>query len=369
MIAITLVPGIGWRRLPAIIDMPRMRRHDSSPMEAQLARYLEAKLPAPSVQVSNLFRIPGGASRETWMFDATWAEAGGSKSESFVVRKDPPASLLETDREVEYAFYSAFAGTRVPVPAMRWLEPDASIIGGPFFIMDRILGCESGTRVILAPPYQEMQPEIARNMYEILAAISTFDWRGSPAERVSKVPTADTAWRQELDHWEGIINEQELSPQPIIRAAIRWLRANPPPPAPRLSVVHGDYRVGNFLYQADGSIHGIVDWEMAHIGDPIEDVAWSFNQAWHWGKDGRPGGIVDRETAIQTWERASGLTCDRVALHWWEVFSQVKAQGIWLTGARSFQEGRTNELILALVSYNLINAQDQFFLQTTGRLQ
>ncbi|MCZ7575865.1 MAG: phosphotransferase family protein [Dehalococcoidia bacterium] len=337
-------------------------------MEAQLAHYLEARLPAEHVRVSNLSRIPGGASRETWMFDASWHDGGEEKVEAFVLRKDPPASLLETDREAEYAFYSTFWGSKVPVPRMRWLEPDASILGGPFFIMDRILGCESGPRVIIAPPFTDVQPEIARNMYEILAVISTLDWEGSPAARVAEAPTPATAWEKELGHWERIINEQELSPQPIMRGAIRWLRANPPPPAQRIGVVHGDYRVGNFLYQADGSIHGIVDWEMAHFGDPIEDLAWSFNESWQWTKDGRPGGIVDRETAIAHWERASGLTADRAALHWWEVFSHVKCQGIWLTGARSFQEGRTNELILPLVAYTLINGQDQYLLRTMGRI-
>src|SRR5690606_10192691 len=163
--------------------------------------------------------------------------------------------------------------------------PDNTILGGPFFIMDRILGCEANTRTILAPPYLQVQPEIARNMYEILGAIASFDWRGTPAERVSEAPTAETAWKKELAHWEGIIDAQELSPRPVMRAAIRWLRANPPPPAQRISGVHGDYRVGNFLYKDDGSIRGIVDWEMAHLGDPIEDLAWSFNQSWQWAKD------------------------------------------------------------------------------------
>jgi aminoglycoside phosphotransferase (APT) family kinase protein len=337
-------------------------------MEAPLAKYLEAKLPAENVRVTNLSRIPGGASRETWMFDATWGGDGEEHAQSFVVRKDPPASLLETDRETEYAFYSAFWNTKVPVPRMRWLEPDASIIGGPFFIMDRILGCEGSTRATQAPPYLAVQAQLAENMYDILGAIATFDWRGSEVERVAEAPTVDTAWRKELDHWEGIINAQEISPQPLIRAAIRWLRANPPPPAQRITVVHGDYRVGNFLYQQDGSIHGIVDWEMAHLGDPVEDLAWSFNESWWWAKDGRPGGIVEKERAIALWERASGLKADPKALFWWEVFCHVKCQGIWITGARSFQEGRSNELILALVAYNLINGQDQSLLRTLGRL-
>lgn len=337
-------------------------------VEDAIARYLASRLGADDVTVTGLLRIPGGASRETWMFDAAWTEQGQPRAAAFVLRKDPPASLLDTDREAEYAFYSAFSGSDVPVPRMRWLENDPSILGGPFFIMDRILGCEASTARIIAPPYTAVHDRLAENMYRILAAIATFEWRGTPIERVARIPTPETAWQVELKHWERILTEQELSPQPVMRAAIRWLRANPPPPAARISVVHGDYRVGNFLYREDGSIHGIVDWEMAHLGDPLEDLAWSFNQSWHWAKDGRPGGIVDRDTAIATWERYSGIPVDRAALHWWEVFSHVKCQGIWVTGARSFQEGRTNELILPMVAYSLINAQDQYLLRTLGRM-
>ena len=303
------------------------------------------------------------------MFDAAWRARGKDESASFILRKDPPASLLETDRELEYAFYSTFAGSTVPVPAMRWLENDPTVLGGAFFIMDRVLGCESGTAVILEPRFRVLHDVIASRMYEILGAIANFEWRGTPAERVSRVPAADAAWKQELDHWEAIIDAQELSPQPIVRAGIRWLRAHPPAPAQRVSVVHGDYRVGNFLYQGDGSIHAIVDWEMAHIGDPLEDLAWSFNESWQWARDGKPGGIVDRETAIGLWERFSGMRADREALHWWEVFSNVKAQGIWLTGARSFQEGRTGELIMPVVALRIpgINGQDESMLRSLGR--
>jgi aminoglycoside phosphotransferase (APT) family kinase protein len=337
-------------------------------MEDRIAAYLQTKLPAAEVRVSNLSRIPGGASRETWMFDATWDSEGGEQFQAFVIRIDPPASLLNTDREAEFAFYSSFWGTSVPVPRMRWLEPDGSILGGPFFVMDRVLGCDSSTRSPQLPPLLALQDRMAENMYGILAAIHTFDWRDSPAAAVAEAPAPEAVWSKELAHWEAIIDAEEISPQPIVRAGIRWLRANPPPPAQRISVVHGDYRVGNFLYQPDASIHAIVDWEMAHLGDPIEDLAYSFNESWQWAnKDGRPGGIVERAKAIELWETASGLKADPVAVHWWDVFTNVKLQGIWVTGARSFQEGRSNELILASIGFHLTNGQDQALLRTIGR--
>jgi aminoglycoside phosphotransferase (APT) family kinase protein len=134
-----------------------------------------------------------------------------------------------------------------------------------------------------------------------------------------------------------------------------------------VTAVHGDYRTGNFLYRLDGQIHGIVDWEMAHVGDPVEDIAWSFMEAWEWARNGLKGGIIAADEALRAYEAASGRTVNREALHWWTVFSGVKGQAIWLTGTRSFQEGRSGELVLPVTSYWLTNFQDEIILRTLGR--
>ena len=337
-------------------------------MEDALAQYLAPRLDAASgVSISHLLRIPGGASRETWMFKAVWQSEAGRQSQEFILRKDPPASLLDTDREAEYAFYSSFMGSAVPVPRMRWLERDASVFGGPFFIMERITGAETAPRMLQEPQYVAVHPVIARHMYETLGAIATFDWQPTDIARVTEAPTVETSWSKELGHWERIIDENQLSPQPIARAAIRWLRANPPAPAQRISVVHGDYRVGNFLYTTKGDITGVLDWEMAHLGDPLEDLAWSFNETWQYGGDGRTGGITTVDEACRIWSAASGFTVDAHSLRWWRTFSDVKCQAIWLTGTKTSQEGRSDELILAVIAYRLINAQDQSLLRSLGR--
>lgn len=330
-------------------------------MESKLAGYLTPRLEAEGgVAISNLFRIPGGASRETWMFDAAWRARGESHSAPFILRKDPPASLVESEREVEYAFYRAFEGTSVPVPKMRWLELGPEPMGAPFFIMDRItVGETSAQNLAAGPQYAGSRAMIGRRMYEVLADIHTADWSHTDVPKVVTPPTLETCWAEALEYWEGMIDANELSPQPVMRAAIRWLRTNPPPPAQRVSVVHGDYRVGNFLYSKEG-IHGVLDWEMAHLGDPIEDVAWAMHEIWH--RD-----MISREECIATYEKASGLKVSPEALHWWDVFTAVKAQGIWLTGAKSFNDGRSSELILAYAAYLLINRSDEAVLKSLGR--
>ncbi|MBS0334182.1 MAG: phosphotransferase, partial [Proteobacteria bacterium] len=141
----------------------------------------------------------------------------------------------------------------------------------------------------------------------------------------------------------------------------------PPPPAQKLSVVHGDYRTGNFLFDEAGEIHGVLDWEMAHLGDPLEDLAWGFNPIWRFGR-GLPGGLLSKPEAIAIWERASGLRADPKALHWWELFNCVKGQGIWVGSARAFIDGGNREPIMVYPAWWLMNAQDRAILEVMGKL-
>jgi aminoglycoside phosphotransferase (APT) family kinase protein len=339
--------------------------------EAAVTRYLAARLhDAHAVEITRLYRIPGGASRETWSVDLRWLEGSGKRREQgFIIRRDPEASLVQdSDRRVEFDFYRSFADSAVPVPRPLFLEADPAWLERPFFVMERIDGCESQFQALLDPGFAPHRAALARRMYEILADIATTPIDALPATESSPVPPPDGCWRRALDYWEGVIDGNEIDPQPIVRAGIRWLRRHPPPAAQRVSVVHGDYRTGNFLYRG-AEIHAILDWEMAHFGDPLEDLGWSFMPAWQWARDGKAGGIVDEADALRVWEARSGLRVDPEALRWWKVFSCVKAQGIWLTGAREFAEGRAQDIMLAFTSYWLINAQDRFLLAALGRIE
>ena len=339
-------------------------------LESAVQQYLARRIPdGRDLRVTHVHRIPGGASRETFSIDAAWnAPDGGELQRGFIFRRDPPSSLLlDSDRRLEFAFYRSFEATSVPVPKALWLEEEPGDLERPFFVMERIDGCDSSFQKIADPSFAPHRAGLGQRMYEILADIATRPLEGLPATEVTEVPRAADCWRRELDYWERIVGTSEMEPQPIVRAGIRWLRRNPPPPPPRVTVVHGDYRTGNFLFTTE-EIHGILDWEMAHFGDPLEDLAWSFMPAWHWTKDGKAGGLLDRDEAVRIWEKRSGLRVDTGALHWWDVFSCVKAQAIWLTSAREFAEGRATDLVMAFTSYWLINSQDRYLLDAMGKL-
>lgn len=341
-------------------------------LAARFARYVEYRLEgATDARVESMERIHGGASRETYRVRVSYAQNGGSEriERGLILRRDPPGSLIETERANEFYAYGAFHGGEVPVPRPLWLEEETEWLERPFFVMEEIRGCESSPQALLLPPYAEHIEGIAEQKWTILGAIARAEPGAVGLAEAMDWVEPERCWSRELEYWEGVIDQDALEPQPIGRAAIRWLRRNPPPPPGRIHVVHGDYRTGNFLVDTDGMIRGILDWEMAHLGDPLEDLAWSLNRIWCWARDDRVGGLVPRERAIAIWERSSGLSADPAALHWWELFSSVKGLAIWLSGGREYRDGTSKDPILGLTAWWLTNSQDRAILETLGRLK
>ena len=338
------------------------------PLEPRVAAYIAGRMPdASDVTVSGLERISGGASRETYRFRLSYRQGGKRHERRLILRRDPPASLIDTERRIEFAAYRAFHGSAVPVPEMLWLEEQDAALDHPFFIAEELAGFQAAPQLLFAGGYEAVLPRLAERKWTILGEIAKADPAALGLTGVMEAPALDACWRRELDHWEHVFDTDEAEPQPIARAAIRWLRANPPPPAQKLSVVHGDYRTGNFLYDEAGEIHGVLDWEMAHLGDPLEDLAWGFNPVWEFGR-GLAGGLVPQDQAIAVWRRASGLIVDAAALHWWILFNCVKGQGIWVGSARAFLDGGNRDPILAYAAWWLLNAQDRSILKVMGKL-
>lgn len=158
------------------------------------------------------------------------------------------------------------------------------------------------------------------------------------------------------------MSENELHPSPITHAAARWLRDHPPPPPSKLALVHGDYRTGNFLYDENGILRAVLDWEMAHLGDPLEDLAWSLDPRQNVDRRGLAGGLLPHAQAIDFWKRASGQRIDAEAFRWWQVFSAFKALAIWLLSARTFHEGLDKRPVHARIGWLLVERQQRVLL-------
>lgn len=323
-----------------------------SDLSERLSRYL-SDLRKEVVAVENLSRIPGGASRETYRFDAV-ARAG---RQGMILRRDPPDSLIDTDRRLEYLAYQSFHPLGIPTPQPIALEEGLEALERPFFLMSRVDGGAAASP--FAPdPYGEHAAAIGEQFFSILGRIAAADPASLPLGKAAEVPAAGQCWRRELDHWERELDKDELFPQPIARAAIRWMRRNPPPPAQKLSVVHGDYRSGNFLHDGAGRILAILDWEMCHIGDPLEDLAWAIDPLWCHFETERVSGMLPRTDAIDRWERASGLTADPTALAWWEMFNSFKGLTIWISAAKAYRDGGGRDPVLGFSGWYTARRHD-----------
>ncbi len=317
-------------------------------LSEKFAAYAAGRLPEyRNLKVTHIQRIHGGASRQTYALDVRYESETGTVCRGLILRRDPPESLIDTEREIEFAALASVHGKNgLPVPDALILETDLSVLGAPFFVMERI---ESGAPLnpFKLSDVDALRPHIGQQFFQHLGAIAAIPVAGTPLESAIEVPGLDACWRRELDYWTEQIRTNARQPEPVAEAAIRHLYRHPPPPAQRVSIVHGDYRSGNFLCDENGHITALLDWEMAHIGDPYEDLAWATDPLWCGQDTVRAAGFLPWPEAIEVWQNASGCQFDPAAFEWWSLFAHVKAFGIWVTSAKTFADGANDDPILA----------------------
>ena len=141
-----------------------------------------------------------------------------------------------------------------------------------------------------------------------------------------------------------------MRPYPLAAEGVRWLKAHAPV-AERVAVVHGDYRTGNFLEQ-DGHITAILDWELVHLGDPHEDLAWAALRAFSPGSR-RVGGLVDRDEFHARYTARSGIAVDPSRLHYYSVLGLFKSAAMLLGAARRIVGGRAHDMRMAAMGFQL----------------
>jgi len=335
-----------------------------------LGCHLAAVLDRPGARVEAWQQFTVGTARATYGFDLVTPDG---RREELVLRLDPPdpdGSIVPSDMPGEYAWYrGVHAAGGVPVPEPLLCESDAGVLGAPFMVMRRLAG-HSDWESVHGPEYDGVREELLVSAFAVLGRINALDpAQVAPFPARATAPTADRAAPAAVDHWERMLDEADLGPMPVTRTAIRHLRARLPPPAQRIAVCHGDYRLGNFLYRPDGVV-GVLDWEMAHLGDPLEDLAWTLLP--NWGR--RDESLVwhalhDRDAAFAAWERASGLTVDHDALRWWVLLNHVKATALWVRGAAALARRHTGDVRYAYINWFLTPHQEQWMLQALDTME
>ncbi|UCE84748.1 MAG: phosphotransferase family protein [Deltaproteobacteria bacterium] len=328
-------------------------------MCARIAAFAADALGTPrcSVRASGLRRMPGGSSRETWSLRLEIERAGGAPEVlDAVLRRDPPGRSGESDRGLEFRVLRAAAEAGVPVPRVHFCCSDPEVIGTPFFVMDRIPGETLPRRLLRDEAYADARARMTEQLAEILARIHRVPLEPSLRAALAAPTPGDAApARAQLDAVAAGVRALAAEPHPTLDLAERWLRERLPPPT-RAALVHGDYRIGNVVFDAGGA-RAILDWELAHVGDPVEDLGWLCTRAWRFGSELPVGGIGSRETLLAAYERAGGGAVDPEHLRFWEALGSFKVALVFIQQSNVYLSGRVRSLELASLGRRIGEAE------------
>lgn len=318
----------------------------------RLRGYLAARVDG-DLRLTNLRRLPGGASKEQFVFDLDRTVDGVPRHDRMVLRMDPPASMVETARSREFEALRAVAGT-LPVPEVFWSTEDPDDLGAPALICGLVPGVASpaeGSRTAsgLGVTYgPRLRPVLAEQFVAHLADLHRFDWTGHALPSFDR-PAAGTT--EALDRRLAAIDrawaEDSFEPHPTVTLTRDWLWRHRPP-VDHVSLLHGDYRNGNFLFdEADGRITAVLDWELTYLGDRHHDLAYAMMEGWGYVDDDSGefycSALLTRDELITAYERRSGLTVDPERLDYYMVLNMYWAVvALIATGPRNAAERITH---------------------------
>jgi aminoglycoside phosphotransferase (APT) family kinase protein len=302
------------------------------------AERLQAGLPTvlrpvlgTDVAIENLRVLTGGASRSTWAFDAV--TAAGRRS---LVLRTGAADDMHAGMEREARVQAAAAADGAPVPRILAATDSPAALGNPFLICEEIKG-ETIVRRIDRQLDNDGRARLLRQCAQALAAIH----RAHPSDADLDQQDQLTEWRAMLDAMGDTTGTFEW--------AFRWLAARRPPPSPA-RLVHGDFRMGNLI--VDGSdLAAVLDWELVHIGEVYEDLAWFCIRAWRFGAPASrgAGGLGSVESFLSAYEEASGMPVDRGHFHWWLVLATLRWGVICRYQAHRHLSGQVRSVELATI--------------------
>jgi aminoglycoside phosphotransferase (APT) family kinase protein len=268
-----------------------------------------------TAHIAALKRLSGGASQETWAFEMVQ----GATHHSLILRRVPGGeSVARSSEAISLGTESVLLGCAqragVPVPGVLGVfEPGSDL--GEAFVMHRIEGETIGRKILRDEAYKSARPLLAAQCGEALAGIHAVDLATLP-----DLPLSNGA--DQIRKYEAIYRNFDL-PRPVFELAFSWLRANEPTAlAPVL--VHGDFRLGNLIVDSHG-LASVLDWELAHIGDPREDIAWICVNSWRFGQSGhRVGGFGELEEMLDAYAGAGGARFEAREIDWWETLGSLK---------------------------------------------
>ncbi|HEY3907666.1 MAG TPA: phosphotransferase [Streptosporangiaceae bacterium] len=303
---------------------------DQEQLGAALAQALRDRLGA--VTIEGLTRLSGGASRETWAFDAVAAD--GSRAE-LVLRRDPPGRPSEPGAMGREARAIAAAqAARLTVPEVLVSSDEAELLGSAGLVMRRVPGETIARRILRDDRYAPARAALTGQLASFAAGLHALR---PPADLPAPDPLADlVAKLGEFDYDGG-----------VFELAIDALSTDRPPPSEPVTV-HGDLRLGNLIVGERG-LNAVIDWELVHAGDPAEDLGWLCVKAWRFGAPGPVAGVGTREELLAGYRAAGGAEISAGKLRWWEILGTLRWGVICLNQAWAHLSGLHRSVELAAI--------------------
>jgi len=276
---------------------------------------LAGRLGGEGATVTEAQRLSGGASMETWAFGF---EAGGRREDLILRRRSAPFDE-ETARSIslatEAALIRATGANGARVPQVRHVC-DAADGLGEAYLMVRVSGETLGRKITSDPRFDAIRPALARQCGESLVAIHK-----TPPPPGLKLKTVDGAF--ELDRYEEVYRATGAE-RPILELAFQYLRKHVPDPVEPV-LLHGDFRNGNIMFDPEKGVAAILDWELAHIGDPAEDMGWICTNSWRFGRPDRPvGGFGDYADLLAGYAAAGGKAIELPRVRFWQMLGSLR---------------------------------------------
>jgi aminoglycoside phosphotransferase (APT) family kinase protein len=338
--------------MPALALSRRLKKYralmDAGELRDALERFIRRESGRP-LRVEHLAPLPGGASRE--MFGFELRETDDDTPMQMVLRLDPPPGRMQSDRGEEFRLLQLTHESGVKVPRVHWLGELSDGLGARFFVMDRVGGEAIARRLLRDEHYEVTRRALPGDLARELGrthAVNLSDPRlATLRERAPGGDDPRRFARFEIDRYRNLLDLADQGwPRPALSFGERWLRRNAPA-ASRIGLVHGDFRIGNVMFDERG-LTAVIDWELSHIGDPLEDIGWMTVRAWRFGEDDRPvGGLCSREKLWDLYGRETGVDVDVNAALWWEIFGNWKWTVICVLQAASHKAGRVLNVELA----------------------
>ncbi len=318
----------------------------------ELQAYLSARL-GGQVEIRSLHRSFPGHSRETWIVD-TVAHGG------LVMRVDHPGGpLVPIPMHVEYEVYRRLWPTAIPVAEPLWYAEGEAFADGRAHMVRRLVDGSPTVPDLAEPgPIGNLRRRaVCFEMAERLAELHTLDWATHGFGDVLFVPASpETAFTDEVRHWRQLTALTRTDPFPMLTEATYWLEEQIPPGPARLALLKGNNGLGEEIWR-DGRIVALSDWELAAIGDPALD--WAFSQGLL--------ALHDADETLAHYAEHAGFAVDRRRLAWATVWTRVKASFTTNGGLAGFLDGRDNRLVRPALGIGVAKATERWLAGALGK--